>query len=236
MSRSELLALFPIVVLPLALLARDLSRRKRDPARGDRVRRRGVHGRALDRLQPDPVRGDDHHEQRHGSRALRRQLRRGLVRLAHRLLRELLPGTVATGQRRRVAARHRAEEAGDRVHEGPPQPAAPGGRGTGRPVVGVLQARADHRARLVDRRSGPRPRPGSACSCTTRCCRSRWSGWSGCGAGGSPSYPLLAIALVATIAAAGTFGVTRYRAPAEVPLVVAAAVGMAAVVATLAQP
>ena len=41
-----------------------------------------------------------------------------------------------------------------------------------------------------------------------------------------PIFPLLAIALVATVAAAGTFGVTRYRAPAEVPLVVAAAVGM----------
>ena len=42
-----------------------------------------------------------------------------------------------------------------------------------------------------------------------------------------PIFPLLAIVLVATVAAAGTFGVTRYRAPAEVPLVVAAAVGMA---------
>ena len=42
-----------------------------------------------------------------------------------------------------------------------------------------------------------------------------------------PIFPLVAIALAATVAAAGTFGVTRYRAPAEVPLVVAAAVGMA---------
>jgi NO-binding membrane sensor protein with MHYT domain len=42
-----------------------------------------------------------------------------------------------------------------------------------------------------------------------------------------PIFPLLAIALTATVAAAATFGVTRYRAPAEVPLVVAAAIGMA---------
>ena len=38
-----------------------------------------------------------------------------------------------------------------------------------------------------------------------------------------PILPLLAVALTATVAAAATFGVTRYRAPAEVPLVVAAA-------------
>jgi 4-amino-4-deoxy-L-arabinose transferase-like glycosyltransferase len=41
-----------------------------------------------------------------------------------------------------------------------------------------------------------------------------------------PILPLLAVALTATLAAATTFGVTRYRAPAEVSLVVAAAVGM----------
>jgi 4-amino-4-deoxy-L-arabinose transferase-like glycosyltransferase len=40
--------------------------------------------------------------------------------------------------------------------------------------------------------------------------------------------PLLAIAAIATFAAALTFGVTRYRAPAEVALVVAAAVGIVA--------
>ncbi len=42
-----------------------------------------------------------------------------------------------------------------------------------------------------------------------------------------PILPLVAIAVTATLAAAATFGVTRYRAPAEVSLVVAAAVGMA---------
>lgn len=40
-----------------------------------------------------------------------------------------------------------------------------------------------------------------------------------------PIFPLVAIAVIATFAAAITFGVTRYRAPAEVALVVAAAVG-----------
>jgi hypothetical protein len=35
--------------------------------------------------------------------------------------------------------------------------------------------------------------------------------------------------VIATFAAAITFGVTRYRAPAEVALVVAAAIGIAAV-------
>jgi 4-amino-4-deoxy-L-arabinose transferase-like glycosyltransferase len=42
-----------------------------------------------------------------------------------------------------------------------------------------------------------------------------------------PILPLIAIAVTATLAAAATFGVTRYRAPAEVSLVVAAAVGIA---------
>ncbi len=44
-----------------------------------------------------------------------------------------------------------------------------------------------------------------------------------------PILPLLAIALVATLAAAITFGVTRYRAPAEVALVLAASIGAAVV-------
>jgi hypothetical protein len=43
-----------------------------------------------------------------------------------------------------------------------------------------------------------------------------------------PIFPLIAIAVIATFAAAITFGVTRYRAPAEVALVLAAAVGLAA--------
>ena len=41
-----------------------------------------------------------------------------------------------------------------------------------------------------------------------------------------PILPLVAIAVVATFAAAITFGVTRYRAPAEVAIVVAAGVGI----------
>ena len=41
-----------------------------------------------------------------------------------------------------------------------------------------------------------------------------------------PILPLVALALIATFAAAITFGVTRYRAPAEVALVVAAAIGI----------
>ena len=44
-----------------------------------------------------------------------------------------------------------------------------------------------------------------------------------------PIYPLVAIAVIATFAAAITFGVTRYRAPAEVALVLAAAIGAGAV-------
>jgi hypothetical protein len=43
-----------------------------------------------------------------------------------------------------------------------------------------------------------------------------------------PILPLVAIAVTATFAAAITFGVTRYRAPAEVALVLAAAVGIEA--------
>jgi hypothetical protein len=41
-----------------------------------------------------------------------------------------------------------------------------------------------------------------------------------------PILPLLAIVVIATFAAAITFGVTRYRAPAEVVIVVAAGVGI----------
>jgi 4-amino-4-deoxy-L-arabinose transferase-like glycosyltransferase len=44
-----------------------------------------------------------------------------------------------------------------------------------------------------------------------------------------PIIPLVAIAIIATFAAAITFGVTRYRAPAEVALVLAASIGAAAV-------
>jgi 4-amino-4-deoxy-L-arabinose transferase-like glycosyltransferase len=47
-----------------------------------------------------------------------------------------------------------------------------------------------------------------------------------------PIIPLVAIAIIATFAAAITFGVTRYRAPAEVALVLAASVGAAAVWST----
>jgi len=43
-----------------------------------------------------------------------------------------------------------------------------------------------------------------------------------------PILPLVAIGLIATFAAAITFGVTRYRAPAEVALVVAASIGIVA--------
>jgi 4-amino-4-deoxy-L-arabinose transferase-like glycosyltransferase len=41
-----------------------------------------------------------------------------------------------------------------------------------------------------------------------------------------PILPLVALAAIATFAAAITFGVTRYRAPAEVALVIAAAIGI----------
>ena len=58
------------------------------------------------------VRGDDHDDQRHRRGAVGRQLRRGLVRQAHRLLRELLPGSVAAARARRVATRRRAAQAG----------------------------------------------------------------------------------------------------------------------------
>jgi hypothetical protein len=41
-------------------------------------------------------------------------------------------------------------------------------------------------------------------------------------------WPVVALLAIATLGAAITFGVTRYRAPAEVGLVVAAAIGMVA--------
>jgi 4-amino-4-deoxy-L-arabinose transferase-like glycosyltransferase len=45
-----------------------------------------------------------------------------------------------------------------------------------------------------------------------------------------PILPLVMLAVIATLAAAITFGVTRYRAPAEVAIVVAAAVAVSALV------
>jgi hypothetical protein len=47
----------------------------------------------------------------------------------------------------------------------------------------------------------------------------------------TPIWPVLALFVIATFAAATTFGVTRYRAPAEVGLVLAAAIGISAAVA-----
>jgi 4-amino-4-deoxy-L-arabinose transferase-like glycosyltransferase len=44
----------------------------------------------------------------------------------------------------------------------------------------------------------------------------------------TPIWPVLALFVIATFAAATTFGVTRYRAPAEIGLVLAAAIGVAA--------
>jgi hypothetical protein len=42
--------------------------------------------------------------------------------------------------------------------------------------------------------------------------------------------PLLAAPIILTLAALATFGVTRYRAPAEVSIVVTAAIGVVAAV------
>ena len=95
LSRTELTLLFPLVVIPLAL---DGARRRLGTSRASRTRRvrHGRHrARTVDRVQPHALRGDDHDDQRHRQRAVGRQLRRGLVRRAHRLLRELLPGSVA---------------------------------------------------------------------------------------------------------------------------------------------
>jgi 4-amino-4-deoxy-L-arabinose transferase-like glycosyltransferase len=45
-----------------------------------------------------------------------------------------------------------------------------------------------------------------------------------------PIWPVVSLFVIATFAAATTFGVTRYRAPAEIGLVLAAAIGIAATV------
>ena len=125
----------------------------------------------------------------------------------------------ARGRRANVdesRARRRAPEAGDRVHQGPHRAVAVGRGRPRRTPVGLLQARPDDGARLVDRGTRPSRRRGSASSRTTRCCRSRSTGSSRCGAGGSRPAARSSSSLIATVAAAATFGVTRYRAPAEV--------------------
>lgn len=53
---------------------------------------------------------------------------------------------------------------------------------------------------------------------------------------GAQIYPLLAQPLLVTVTAAGTFGITRYRAGAEVTIVVCAAVALGAIATRMARP
>ena len=105
-----------------------------------------------------------------------------------------------------------------------------------RAAVGCVQARARPPRSTGGSRAAGARRRGSGCSPTTRCWPFAIFGLVMLRRRRIPILPLVAIAVIATFAAAITFGVTRYRAPAEVALVVAAAIGIAAAWTQLARP
>ena len=156
LSRTELALMIPLVIVPLCCFLRELDW-------GRRIKLIVVAGlMSAVIVGPWIVFNYTRFEETTtmtsgtGSALVGRQLRRGLVREAHRLLRQLLPGPVARCEPRRVAARPRAARAGDRVHEGPHLATAARGRRARRAPLGRVQAGTDHDARLVDR--GPRAR------------------------------------------------------------------------------
>ena len=134
--------------------------------------------------------------QRHRRGVVGRELRRGVLRqVAHRLLRELLPGTVAGAGAGRVATRRRAAEAG---RSSTPRPTSTGCRWSSPPgsdaCGGCSSPGRRPRSTGGSRGAGGPPR-GSACSPTTRSGRSRSTAWSSCGADAIPILPLVALAV-----------------------------------------
>ena len=228
LTRSELVLLFPLVVLPLALLVRDVDW-------GRRFKLLVVAGLAgaivlgpwvvynLTRFA-EPV---DHHRGP-GRRPVGGELRRGLVREPHRVLLELLPGTVAAGGLKT-------------------SPNATPSRGARRSSTRRTTSSGSRwwlpRASAG---SGALFKPGQTTAFDWWIeGRGRAASWTGLfmyyalvpfGIYGLvlmrrrriPIIPMLAILLTTTFAAAVTFGVTRYRAPSEVVIVSAAAIGIAA--------
>ena len=176
------------------------------------------------------VRGDHHDDQRHRARALGGQLRRGLVRQLHRLLRELLPGSVAepTSSTSRNVTWCRASRPSST--QGPHQarcrwwwPRASDACGAcssrARPPRSTGGSRAAAAPRVVDR---------AVRVLRARAVRDRRLGGDAPPEGAHPARSSRSSPSPRSRPRI-TFGVTRYRAPAEVALVLAAAIGAGAV-------
>ena len=178
LSRTELTLVFPLVVIPLALLARSRLASSASSWPWSRASSAGSCSRPWIVFNYTPVRGDHHDDQRHRRGVVGGQLRRGLVRQATSATTRT--ASRVRGRSPRSTSRNATWCRASRPSSTPriTSSAAParGGRPRRTPV-GPVQARPDHRARLVDR--GPRSRPdaGSGCSPTTRCCRSPSAAW-----------------------------------------------------------
>ena len=141
MSRNELLALFPIVVIPLALLVTRHELAQAAPARGRRLRRRRRTVCCPGSCSTSPVRGDDDAQQRSGRRALRGELRRGRGTASTSGTTRIASGAMAArrASTSRSATRVPREEAIEYI-ERPPRSAAVGRRGTCGPTCGACSS------------------------------------------------------------------------------------------------
>ena len=225
LTRTEMALLFPLLLRP--------ARAPRpQPGGSATVQARGGRGASSARSLIAPwvtfnlARFEEPVLPEHGDRphARVRKLRRDLLRQGHRLLRDVLHRPVPR-ERRRVAARPGAARVRDRLHRGSQVARTARRRRARRTPLGRVQARADHRVRLVDRRD--------AAACPSWISLFCYYAMIPFAVGGSRRMrrrkitilPVVVPIVIATFAAATTFGITRYRAPAEVGLVLAASIG-----------
>ena len=120
-----------------------------------------------------------------------------------------------------AAARRRAA----RLHRRSPRPPACGRRRPGRPRWGCVRAGSDGA-----HRSGGGPAGGGIAGGAGHVLGPRapcGTGRSSSAGAGQPLWPLVAFIVIVTFNAAAFYGLTRFRAPAEVSLVVLAAVAIA---------
>ena len=227
LGRNELLLLFPVVAIPLALRARDLEWRPR-------IRLAIVACVAgavivapwvlfnLTRVQ----RADAHVVVASAACCRRRTATPSTTAVAIGYYDNCFHGPWPTGDEseRDLVPRHQAiEYMKDHITRLPVVVLARVGR-----MWGLFKPGPDHVLRLVDRR----PRASAVVDRAVRVLpadpvRGRRARRL-CAAPDHRSCRLLAAPVILTIAAAVTFGVTRYRAPAEVSIVIAAAVGAVA--------
>ena len=228
LDRNELILLFPVVAIPLALRARDLEWRARIRLAVVACVAGAVLVDAVGAVQPHPLqRADVHVVRALGSVLSAANCDSVYYGIVDRLLRQLLPGSLAHGRRvrtRRTVPREQAiDYMKDHVTRLPVVVLARVGR-----MWGLFKPGQTTLLRLVDRGAGPGAIVDRALRLLPADPVRRAAGLSACAGAGSRSCPCSPRRVIVTFAAATTFGVTRYRAPAEVSIVVAAAVGMVA--------